>query len=344
MRLNRYVCFTQKEEEMYLRKCHKNVVGLFIFAVVFLILTGGVVRAEYPEKPIMIIVPWVPGGASDVTPRSLLKTMSEELKQPVVIVNRPGASGVVGTLEMERAAPDGYTIGTYSYSQTLTNFTTPNPPSLANVVPVAKVMYSPATLTVNAGFPAKTLAEFVQYAKANPGKVRAAHSGKGTSAHIFGEAFDRLTGIKQTHVPFAGYAPAITAVAGGHIEATFIPVGDVHPMVKAGKLRMLAVAMQDRHYLYPDVPTMKELKVNLDTGNWVGFIAPKGVPEAIIAKLDRAIEKALKSPEVVSAWREMGNVTTYLNHKDFAKWLVPHAAETRDLVEGMGLLVAPPKK
>ena len=96
-------------------------------------------RAEYPEKPITIIVPWVPGGASDVTPRSLLKTMSEELKQPVVIVNRPGAAGVVGTLEMERATPDGYTIGTYSYSQTLTNFTTPNPPSLNNVVPIAKV-------------------------------------------------------------------------------------------------------------------------------------------------------------------------------------------------------------
>ena len=174
---------------MYFRKSHVSVLCLFVFALVFLTLTGGAARAEYPEKPITIIVPWVPGGASDVTPRSLLKTMSEELKQPVVIVNRPGASGVVGTLEMERAAPDGYTIGTYSYSQTLTNFTTPNPPSLANVVPIAKVMYSPATLTVNAGFPAKTLAEFVQYAKANPWKVRAGHSGKGTSAHIFGESF-----------------------------------------------------------------------------------------------------------------------------------------------------------
>ena len=113
---------------MYLRKCQQSVVGLFIFAVVFLVLTGGVARAEYPEKPITLIVPWPPGGASDVTPRSLLKTMSEELKQPVVIVNRPGAAGVVGTLEMERAVPDGYTIGTYSYSQTLTNFTDSEPP------------------------------------------------------------------------------------------------------------------------------------------------------------------------------------------------------------------------
>jgi tripartite-type tricarboxylate transporter receptor subunit TctC len=329
---------------MYLRKYPASIVCLFIFFVLFFGVTAGVARAEYPDKPITIIVPWAPGGASDITPRTLLKTMSDELKQPVVIINRPGASGVVGTLEMERATPDGYTIGTYSYSQTLTNFTTPNPPSLANVVPIAKVMYSPATLTVTANFPANSLAEFVQYAKANPGKVRCANSGKGTSAHIFGVAFERITGIKQTHVPFAGYAPAITAVVGGHIEATYIPVGDVHPMVKAGKLKMLAVAMQERHYLYPNVPTMKESGVNMDTGNWVGFVAPKGVPEEIIAKLDRAIEKALKSPEVVSSWREMGNVTMYLNYKDFAKWLGPHVAETRELVESMGLLIAPPRK
>ena len=329
---------------MVLRKYQASVVCLFVLSAFFLTLSIGVAQAAYPEKPITLIVPWPPGGASDVTPRSLLKTMSEELKQPVIIVNRPGAAAVVGTLEMERAAPDGYTIGTYSYSQTLTNFTAPNPPSLANVVPVAKVMYSPATLTVNANFPANNLAEFVRYAKANPGKVRSANSGKGASAHIFAEAFDQITGIKETHVPFNGYAPAITAVAGGHIEATCIPVGDVHAMVKAGKLKMLAVAMQERHYLYPNVPTMKELGVNLDTGNWVGFVAPKGVSEEIIAKLDRAIDKALKSPEVVSSWREMGNVTTYLNYKDFAKWLVPHVAETRALVESLGLLVAPPKK
>jgi tripartite-type tricarboxylate transporter receptor subunit TctC len=325
---------------MVFRRCHACMRLFILFAVLFP-LFGGIARAEYPDKPITLIVPWPPGGASDLTPRSLLKTMSDELKQPVVIVNRPGAAGVVGTQELERAVPDGYTIGTYSYTQTLTNFTAPNPPHLANIVPIAKVMYSPATLSVNAGFPANTLAEFVQYARANPRKVRNANSGKGASAHIFGEAFDQITGIKETHVPFNGYAPAITAVAGGHIEATCIPVGDVHAMTKAGKLKILAVAAQERHYLYPNVPTMKESKVNLDTGNWVGFVAPKGVPEEIIAKLDRAIEKALKSPEVITAWKEMGNVTAYMNYKDFSKWLGPHAAETRDLVDGLGLLAAP---
>jgi tripartite-type tricarboxylate transporter receptor subunit TctC len=214
---------------------------------------------------------------------------------------------------------------------------------LANVIPIAKVMYSPATLTVNAALPWNGVEEFIRHAKANPGKVRNANSGKGASAHIFGEAFDRITGIKQTHVPFNGYAPAVAAVAGGHIEATCIPVGDVHAMVKAGKFRLLAVAAQERHFLYPNVPTMKELKVDLDIGNWVAFIAPKGVPEEIIAMLDRAIEKALQRPEVIKAWQDMGNVMAYQNHKNFTEWLKLHDAQIRSLVESLGLTVAPRK-
>ena len=204
-------------------------------------------------------------------------------------------------------------------------------------------MYSPATLTVNASLPWSTVEEFVRHGKANPGKIRNANSGKGASAHIFGEAFDRITGIKQTHVPFNGYAPAVAAVAGGHIEATCIPVGDVHGMVKGGKFKLLAVAAQERHFLYPNVPTMKELKVDLDIGNWVAFIAPKGVPEEIIAALDRAIEKALQRPEVIKSWQDMGNVMAYQNHKTFAQWLNQHDAEIRSLVESLGLLVAPRK-
>jgi tripartite-type tricarboxylate transporter receptor subunit TctC len=276
----------EKEEgEMNLRECLKTVIGLFVF-VGLIAWTAGVVEAGYPEKPITVIVPWPPGGASDVIPRTLSKPMSEELKQPVVIVNRPGAAAVIGTQEIERSIPDGYTIGTFSFSQALTQYTTPNPPSLANLVPIAKVMYSPGTLTVHANAPWNSVEEFIRYAKANFGKIRNSNSGTGASAHIIAEAFDRLTGIKQTHVPFNGFAPAVAALAGGHVEATCIPVGDVHAMVKGGKLKLLAVAADKRHFLYPNVPTMKELKIDLDMGNWVAFVAPKGVPEEIVATLD----------------------------------------------------------
>jgi len=333
----------KEEAEMDLEKGKRiMIVGLFVL-VGWLAWTVEVAEAGYPEKPITVIVPWPPGGASDVIPRTLSKPMSEELKQPVVIVNRPGAAAVIGTQEIERSAPDGYTIGTFSFSQALTQYTTPNPPSLANLVPIAKVMYSPGTLTVNANAPWNSVAEFIRYAKANPGKIRNSNSGTGASAHIIAEAFDRLTGIKQTHVPFNGFAPGVAALAGGHVEATCIPVGDVHAMVKGGKLKILAVAASERHFLYPNVPTMKELKIDLDMGNWVAFVAPKGFPEEKIVVLDRAIEKALKTPEVIKAWQDMGNVMAYMNHKTFAEYLKQQDALIRTLVDSLGLWVAPRK-
>lgn len=326
------------------RKCRSMVTWSFVFAgLVVLLLAAGMVDAAYPDKPITVIVPWPPGGASDVIPRTLAKPMSEFLKQPVVIVNKPGAAAVIGTQEIERSAPDGYTIGTFSFSQALTQYTTPNPPSLANLVPISKVMYSPGTLTVYAGKPWKSVQEFVQYAKANPGKVRNANSGTGASAHIIAEAFDRLTGIKEVHVPFNGFAPAVAAVAGGHIEATCIPVGDVHAMVKGGKLRLLAVAASERHFLYPNVPTMKELGIDLDMGNWVAFVGPKGMPEEMVATIDRAVAMALKTPEVIKAWQDMGNVMAYMDHKTFGVYLKQQDTMIRGLVDSLGLWVAPRK-
>jgi len=327
---------------MDLRKCKIMIAGLFVL-VGLMAWTAGIVEAGYPEKPIIVIVPWPPGGASDVIPRTLSKPMSEELKQPIVIVNRPGAAAVIGTQEIERSTPDGYTIGTFSFSQTLTQYTTPNPPSLANLVAIAKVMYSPGTLTVNANAPWNSVEEFIRYARANPGKIRNSNSGSGASAHIIGEAFDRLAGIKQTHVPFNGFAPAVAALAGGHVEATCIPVGDVHAMVKGGKLKLLAVAAGERHYLYPNTPTMKELKIDLDMGNWVAFVGPKGIPEEKIAILDRAIEKSLKTPEVIKAWQDMGNMMAYMNHRAFADYLKQQDAMVRTLVDSLGLWLAPRK-
>jgi tripartite-type tricarboxylate transporter receptor subunit TctC len=275
--------------------------------------------------------------------RTLAKPMSEELKQPVVVINKPGAAGVTGTLELEKSAPDGYTIGPYSISQALTQYTSPNPTNMANIVPIAEVMTTYATLTVNAGQPWNTLAEFVAYAKANPGKIRNANSGKGASAHIFAEAFDKMAGIKEIHVPFGGYAPAVSAVAGGHIEATCIPVADVQAMAKAGKVRILAVASEERQQTIPAVPTMKELKINLVIDNWVGLVAPRGTPPEIVDILDRAIEKSLKRPEVAKTLQDIGYVLVYRNHTTFSEWLKTHDVYLRGLCDSLGLWIAPRK-
>jgi len=301
-------------------------------------------RAVYPEKPITLIVPWPAGGLSDVQARTIAKPLSEDLKQPVIVVNKPGATGVIGTLELEKAAPDGYTIATYAISQLLTQYTSPNPTNMANSVPISQALTGPATITVNADQPWRTLREFIDHAKANPGKIRSANSGKGGSAHIFASAFDREAGIKQTHVPFAGFAPAVAAVAGGHVEATSIPVGDVAAMAKAGKLRILAIAAENRHSLFPEVPTMKELNINLVIDAWQGFIAPRKTSPEVIQILDRSIEKALKRPDVVKTFRDQGYDVVYRNHSAFWEWLKAHDAYVRNLVDSLGLRVQPAKK
>ena len=308
----------------------------------FAIPIGNVV-AGFPEKPITIIVPYPAGGVSDIQARAIAEPLSKELKQPVVVINKPGATGVIGTLELEKSAPDGYTIATYAISQLLTQYTSPNPTSMANVVPLSQAVTGPATVTVNANLPWRSLKEFIEHCKANPGKVRSANSGKGGSAHIFAEAFDKEAGIKEIHVPFAGFAPAVAAVAGGHIEATSIPVGDVATMAKAGKLRILAVASESRHYLFPDVPTMREQTINLVIDAWQGFIAPKGTPTEIIQILDGAIERALKKPEVVKTFRDLGYDVGYKNHKAFSDWLKTHDTFVRSLVDSLGLRVTPAK-
>ncbi|MFA5028303.1 MAG: tripartite tricarboxylate transporter substrate binding protein [Candidatus Methylomirabilota bacterium] len=304
---------------------------------------AGAAQAAYPQKPIQFVVPWAPGGASGVMAQTMAKPLSEELKQPVVVVYKPGATGVTGTLELEKSAPDGYTIATYSISQALTQYTSPNPTSLANVVPIAEVMTSSATLSVNANQPFKTLKEFIDYAKANPKKIRNGNSGKGGSNHIFAEAFDAAAGTQQTHVPFAGAGPAITAIAGGHLEAVCIPVGDLQPMARAGKIRILAVAADERHHQLSDIPTMRELGVNLVIDNWVGIVAPKGTPPEIVDILDKAIKRSLERPDTIKAFNSIGNIVLYRNSKTFAEWLKGHDAQIRTLTENLGLRATPKK-
>lgn len=322
-----------------LTKLALSIVALFgMFA-----LSISNLEAGFPEKPITIIVPFAAGGVSDIQARTFAKLLSEEFKQPVVVINRTGATGVIGTLELEKAAPDGYTIATYTFSQLLTQYTSPNPTNLANIIPISHVLIGSATITVNTSLPWLSLKEFIEFAKANPGKIRNANSGMGGSAHIFAAAFDREAGIKQTHVPFAGFAPAVAAVAGGHVEATSVPVGDVATMVKAGKLRLLAVAAEGRHYLFPEVPTMKELNINLVIDAWQEFIAPKGTPSDIIQTLDNAIEKALKRPEMVKTFRDLGYDVVYKNHRAVADWLKGQDAYLRSLIDSLGLRVTPAK-
>lgn len=300
-------------------------------------------QEKYPKKPITFIVNYPPGGISDIIARVLAKPMSEDLGQPVVVVNKAGAAGVIGFLEVEKAPPDGYLIGTLPISSILTQYTSPNPTNIYNTIQVSLVTLGPATLTVKADAPWKNVNEFITHAKNNPGKIRNSNSGTGGSAHLFAVAFDSVAGIKQTHVPFEGYPPAVAAVAGGHIEATSIPVGDVQPLVKAGKLKILGIATEERHFLFPDVPTFKEQKIDYVIGNLQGVNVPKGTPQEIVNILDNSIKKALQRPEVRKGLEDIGYPIVYKNSKDCTEFVKQQDAILRDLVEKLGLRVTPKK-
>lgn len=307
-------------------------------------LSVGVASAKYPEKPITILVSYPPGGITDILARVLAKPLTEDLNQPVLVVNKAGASGVIGFLEVEKGPPDGSLMGILAISAILTQYTSPNPTNIYNTVPLSLVTSGPATLTVKADAPWKNMAEFIDYARTNPSKIRNGNSGTGGSAHLFAAAFDAAARIKEIHVPFNGYTPAIAALAGGHVESTCIPVGDVQPMVKAGKLRMLGIASDERHFLFPDVPTFKEQKVDLVIGNLVGTVLPKGTPKEIVDILDNSIRKALQKPYVKKSFEDIAYPVIYKNSRDFGEFLMAQDVILKDLVEKLGLRVPATKK
>lgn len=317
---------------------------VLLISSVCLVMAAGTAFGKFPEKPITFIVNYPPGGISDLIARILAKPLGEDLGQPVLVINKAGAAGVIGFLDVEKGAPDGYLIGTLAISSILTQYTSPNPTNIYNTVPLSLITSGPATLTVKADAPWKNMAEFIAYAKNNPGKVRNGNSGTGGSAHIFSAAFDNAAEVKETHVPFSGYAPAIAALAGGHLEATCIPVGDVQPMVKAGKLKILGIASDERNALFPNVPTFKEQKVNLVIGNLQGAVVPKGTPQEIVDLLDNAIKKALQRPDVKKAFEDMAYPVMYKNSRDFGVFMKEQDVVLKDLVEKLGLRVPPVKK
>lgn len=321
----------------------RGMVLCFALLIPALSVFAGTALAKYPERPITFVVNFAAGGISDLIARVLAKPLGEDLGQPILVVNKVGAGGVIGFLEVEKAPPDGYTIGTLPISSILTQYTSPNPTNLQNVLAVSMVTSGPASLTVKGDAPWKNLPEFIAHVKANPGKVRNANSGTGGSAHIFAAGLDAVAGIKQTHVPFGGYAPAIAALAGGHVEATCSPVGDVQPMVKAGKLRILGVASEERYFLFPNVPTFKEQKVNFAIGNVQGVVVPKGTPGEIVEVLDRAMRKALQRAEVKKSFEDIGYPVLYKNSREFGELLKQQDLFLRDLVEKLGLRVHPKK-
>jgi tripartite-type tricarboxylate transporter receptor subunit TctC len=293
-------------------------VGLTILAVAGI---GDVRAADYPTRPVRWIVPYPPGGGTDITARIIGAWLSERLGQQFVIENKPGAGNNLGTDAMISAAPDGYTvlltnpanaINATLYQKLSFNF-------LRDSAPVAGIMRVPNVMEVNPSVPAKTVAEFIAYAKANPGKVNWATSGNGTSVHLSGELFKMMTGVNLLHVPYRGSAPAITDMISGQVHVMFDNMPPSLPHIQAGKLRALAVTTAVRSEALPDVPTVAETVPGYEASAYYGMSAPKGTPPEIIEKLNKEINAALADPKIKARLAELGGMLIPGTPADFGK-------------------------
>jgi tripartite-type tricarboxylate transporter receptor subunit TctC len=311
-------------------------------AMLLTALTGMDVSAEeaYPTKAITWVIPFTPGGITDTTGRMIAKALSEKLGQPVLVDNKPGAGGVVGTEAVVKSKPDGYTI---IYGTAGTIATNPALYKLSfdpakDLIPVHAMGESPVVIAVNPKAPFKTVAELVDYAKKNPEKVTFASPGAGTTAHLSGALFQLVTGTKFTHVPYKGSAPAMTDTIAGVVDLVFDYPVTTMPQVEGGKVRAIAVLSPERLKVMPDVPTIAESGYPKgELSSWSGIFVPAGTDAKIIAKLSKAFGEALRDPAVVKYYADNGQVLLPdMSAEKFAPFVASEMPKWKELVEKSG--------
>ncbi len=280
---------------------------------------------DYPSKPVRLIVPFPPGGPTDIVGRLVAQKLSESLGQQVVVENRPGAGGTVGSDSAAKSAADGYTL-LYGSTSTLAIAPSiyrnlPYDPRTA-FVPVTRVSSGAILIAVNAQVPANTLKEFIALAKAKPGQLNYGSAGSGTPPHLAGELFKTVAGVDLVHVPYKGGAPAINDLAGGQVQAIFEGLPSLLPFIRGGKVRALAISGARRDPALPDVPTTAEAGLpELQASFWSGLVAPAGTPEAIVSRLNAATLEALATPEVRETLTRQGLEAAGTSPQEFRKFI-----------------------
>jgi tripartite-type tricarboxylate transporter receptor subunit TctC len=301
---------------------------LAVAAAVCTALAPGLSKADdnWPSKPISLIVPYAAGGFADTRMRLLARELADELKTSVVVENKAGAGGVIGTAFLAKAKPDGYTIGSGNLAPLSVNPTLMPKNVTYNVqkdiAPVILIEESPLILSVNNNVPVKTVQELIELAKKEPGKITFGSSGIGGAHHLSGELFATEAGLKLSHVPYKGGAPAAADLMAGHIDMMFEMGYAAMPSIQSKKVHPLAVTSAKRLPLLPDVPTLAESGLpGFESYNWQGVIAPAGTPEPVIQKLNAAFNKILKKPEVQKAFDETGGQVAGGTPQEFAQFI-----------------------
>ena len=287
-------------------------------------------RAEYPDHPIKLVVPFPPGGGADNLARTIMPKVSAALGRPIVIDNKPGAGGNVGTEYVAKSLPDGYTLlygtnGTHSINQALYGNLRFDP--INDFAPIARMTEIAAMLVVNPKLPVNSVSDLIRYAKANPGKVNFGSAGNGTTSHLSGELFKTLAGVDIVHVPYRGGALALTDLMSGQVQMMIDVMPNVYPLAKEGRVRGIAVSTATRFAAAAELPTIAESGLpGFESSAWDGVLAPAGTPEPIIQKLNAAIRAALADSEVIESLRSRGARPVPGTPEDFARHI---AASTR---------------
>jgi tripartite-type tricarboxylate transporter receptor subunit TctC len=293
---------------------------------------------DYPTRPVHVIVGYPAGGTTDILARLVGQYLSERLGQQFVIDNRSGAGNNIGTEVVVNAAPDGYTlllvnpanaINATLYEKLPFNF-------IRDIVPVAGIIRVPNVMEVNPSVPAKTVAEFIAYAKANPGKVNMASSGNGTSIHVSGELFKMMSGVDMLHVPYRGSAPALTDLMGGQVQVLFDNMPSSIEYLKVGKLRPLAVTTATRSDALPGVPTVAETVPGYEASAWFGLGAPKGTPAEIVDKLNAAVNAGLADPKLKARLADLGGAMLVGPPAEFGKLIAEETEKWAKVVKFSG--------
>jgi tripartite-type tricarboxylate transporter receptor subunit TctC len=275
----------------------------------------------YPTRPVRLIVGFAAGGSTDISARLIAQWLTERLGQAFVVENRPGAGSNIGTEAVVNAPADGYTllVGATANAINATLYDKLNFVFLRDTVPVAGIIRVPNVMEVNLSVPARTVPEFIAYAKANPGRISMASGGVGASSHMSGELFKAMTGINMVHVPYRGVAPALADLIGGQVQVMFDTMPNTIEYIKAGKLRALAVTTATRNTAMPDLPTVAEFLPGYESSAWYGVSAPKGTPADIVEKLNKEINAGLADPKLSARLADLGGILMRGSSADFGK-------------------------
>jgi tripartite-type tricarboxylate transporter receptor subunit TctC len=297
-------------------------------------------QAPWPSKPIKLVVPYAPGGSTDVVGRVIAEYLGQRIGQNIVVENRPGKGASIGTSQVSKAAPDGYTllvsnISSFAIAPPLYGDLDYDP--VKDFTHITLASFNPSVLVVNPSFPAKTLAEYIAYAKANPDKLAFATSGPGSSNHILGTMLGLISNTKLVHIPYRGAGPAMQDTIAGNVPSMFDSLPSAAPHIKSGKVRALAVSGAERNPSFPDVPTLKEQGYpTLVSYSWFGLSGPAKLPAPIVERLAAEMQVVLKNPDVIKRWQDIGAESSTMTPAEYTTFVKTELEKATAAVKASG--------